>query len=649
MESLKKFMSGLNGKILSLSALPVIIIGLIAFAGNQFISSTYSDSQAELESLNEEVTNVETLSSAVQAANAKAQRLAADIALTHQSMLITRNVGLSTKTSNQKRALVSELGALSQSVADLRAFLEANKYVPASLDDALNGDADAKFTVETRKVFFQLVRLSTTVMNQYQLFSGANDRTIALVQSGDFAAANANFQFEETARLNAFNNGLFRLSSALNSSVNTLKQQTEIERDQLNETSSDSISNTILIITLLVLSMIVAIVVGAYFFTSKAIIKPIRSQVGAMNTLAAGQIDVDIPEAKDSDLAQIAKALASFKAGLLEKADLEEQQKQAEAEERAREEEAQRIERERLETERERERVEAEKNAQRTEKLEALLSGFEEKIGDVLNSVSSASNTLEQSAGMMKQIASDSEVQSNEVANASSMASSNVSSVAAASEEMAASIQEISRQVRTSNEMTQQATEQAESTDKLVQNLAKNIAKIDDVVQLINDIAEQTNLLALNATIEAARAGDAGKGFAVVASEVKALANQTAQATDEIQKQISTVQGMGNETSDGMATLLNVFQQTTEIASTITAAVEEQNSSTIEISQAAGQAANSTDTVSMNIDSLRDGNESARTASDQVFEASSTLSTQSENLQAVVQTFLQEIAEAQSA
>jgi methyl-accepting chemotaxis protein len=649
LNQIKQMLSGLNGKILILTGFPVIVIGIIAFAGISYVSGTFSSTQEQLTSLNVQVARADELSAIVEAANTRGQRLASDIARIHQSMLITRNAGLVRQTNTKKQELTNQLKALQESVQDLQHFLEQTSYVPAELDQALSENATSKFTLDARKVFFQLVRLSETVSNQFRLFVSANDRTIALAQSANFTEANANFQFEETARLNAFNGGLTRLADALGKTIIELKQQTVQERNALNEKSSDEISNGIVITMILILGLILVILIVAYVFTAKVIITPIRAQVGAMNKLAAGQMDVDIPETKDSDLAQIAKALSSFKTGLVEKANLEEQQKQAEAEERAREEEAQRLERERLETERERERIEAEKNVRRTEKLEALLNGFEEQIGDVLNSVSAASNTLEHSAGMMRQIASDSETQSNEVANASSMASTNVSSVAAASEEMAASIQEISRQVRTSTDMTQQATEQAENTDKLVQNLAKNIAKIDDVVQLINDIAEQTNLLALNATIEAARAGDAGKGFAVVASEVKALANQTAQATDEIQKQISTVQGMGNETSDGMATLLNVFQQTTEITSTIAAAVEEQNASTIEISQAAGQAANSTDTVSMNIGSLRDGNESARTASDQVFEASSTLSTQSENLQAVVQTFLQEIAEAQSA
>lgn len=649
LEQFKKIMSGLNGKILSLAVGPVLVIGIVAFIGNSFISGTFSSNQEQLNVLNAQVARADELSMIVENANTKAQRLAGNLAQTHQSMLITRNAKLAAQTNKTKEELSSELMTLKNGVAGLREYLEQTSYIPKELDLALSEDAETKFDLESRKVFFQLVRLSETVTNQFNLFATTNGRTIALAEAGNFDGANANFQFEETSRLNALNNGLLRLANALDRSFAELKSQSGLEREALNEQSGSTISSVIVTITIIIVALLAAIVVVAFWVSSKLVIAPIRSQVAAMNELADGRMDVDIPETRDSDLAQIAAALSSFKSGLVEKAKLEEQQKQAEAEERARQEETERLERARLDEEREKERLAADAASRRAEKLEMLLNDFQGQIGSVLKSVGEAAGTLEQSATTMRQIASDSEMQSNEVANASSMASSNVSSVAAASEEMAASIQEISRQVKTSTDMTMKATEQAEDTDKLVQDLATNISKIDDVVQLINDIAEQTNLLALNATIEAARAGDAGKGFAVVASEVKALANQTAQATDEIQKQISAVQAMGNETSKGMGTLLDAFKQTTEIAGSIAAAVEQQNASTIEISQSAGQAANSTDSVSMNIGDLRDGTQSARTASEQVFEASSMLSSQSENLQKVVEDFLRDIADAQAA
>ena len=128
------------------------------------------------------------------------------------------------------------------------------------------------------------------------------------------------------------------------------------------------------------------------------------------------------------------------------------------------------------------------------------------------------------------------------VANASEDASNNVQSVASATEELASSVREISAQVQESNRIAASAVKQADQTDSRINALSQAADRIGDVIKLITSVAEQTNLLALNATIEAARAGEAGRGFAVVAQEVKALAAQTAKATDEIGIQIAGMQ-----------------------------------------------------------------------------------------------------------
>jgi methyl-accepting chemotaxis protein len=169
---------------------------------------------------------------------------------------------------------------------------------------------------------------------------------------------------------------------------------------------------------------------------------------------------------------------------------------------------------------------------------------------------------------------------------------------AAASEELASSIQEIGGRVSKSSQIAVQATNQTKETAAAMDGLANSAQTIGNVVKLINDIASQTNLLALNATIEAARAGKADKGFAVVASEVKALANQTARATDEIAKQIQSAETGTGQAVKTIQTVNRTIESINQTAAAIAAAIEKQGAATQGISRNIQQAAAGTVEVS---------------------------------------------------
>lgn len=350
------------------------------------------------------------------------------------------------------------------------------------------------------------------------------------------------------------------------------------------------------------------------FLISRGIIRPLSGLTSGMKELAEGHFDVVLPglDRKD-EVGDMAQAVEAFKIKAEEKA-------RAEAEAKARQ-----------------DQIAAE---QRKRDMYQLADAFEEAVGEIVDTVSSASTELEASAGTLTSSASRAQELTTLVAAASEEASTNVQSVASATEEMSSSVNEISRQVAESASIAQEAVAQARKTNERVGELVKAAARIGDVVELINTIAGQTNLLALNATIEAARAGEAGRGFAVVASEVKALAEQTARATGEISQQIAGIQAATQESVGAIQEIGNTIGRMSEISSTIASAVEEQGAATREISRNVQQAAQGTTQVSYNITDVQRGATETGSASSQVLSAAQSLSSESNRLKLEVGKFL---------
>jgi PAS domain S-box-containing protein len=288
----------------------------------------------------------------------------------------------------------------------------------------------------------------------------------------------------------------------------------------------------------------------------------------------------------------------------------------------------------------EKKNTEAHVAMQRKSDMHKLAGEFESAVGEIIETVSSASTELEASASTLTATAERAQELTTSVAAASEEASTNVQSVASATEELTSSVNEISRQVQESARIANDAVHQATRTNDRVAELSKAAARIGDVVELINTIAGQTNLLALNATIEAARAGDAGRGFAVVASEVKALAEQTAKATGEIGQQISGIQAATQESVGAIREISGTIERLSEISSTIAAAVEEQGAATQEISRNVQQAAHGTMQVSSNITDVQRGASETGSASSQVLSAAQMLSGDSNRLKMEVGKFL---------
>lgn len=282
----------------------------------------------------------------------------------------------------------------------------------------------------------------------------------------------------------------------------------------------------------------------------------------------------------------------------------------------------------------------AEAKIQRGQRVDQITRDFESLIGELVESLSSSSTELEAAANTLTSTAETTGRTSGEAASASQEVSSNVQSVAVATEEITSSVGEIGRQVQESSRIAGEAVRQAQKTDASITELSQAANRIGDVVKLITAVAEQTNLLALNATIEAARAGEAGRGFAVVASEVKALAAQTAKATDEISAQISSMQTATQESVSTIKEIGTTINLISEISSAIAAAVEEQGAATQEISRSVQQAATLSGEVANSITDVSRGAGETGAASGQVLSSAQMLSSESTRLKTEVQKFL---------
>jgi methyl-accepting chemotaxis protein len=366
--------------------------------------------------------------------------------------------------------------------------------------------------------------------------------------------------------------------------------------------------------------MIIIAVVGVLFGMSAGfmigqygVAKPIRSIVELLRKLANGEFAVEVQGTdREDEIGDIAKAAVVFKDNGLAKVRMEQEQKENEK------------------------RVAEQRKAD----IIKMADSFEGAVGEIIETVSSASTELEASAESLTKTAERAQHVTTTVAAASEEASTNVQSVASATEKLSSSVNEISRQVQESARMANEAVDQARKTNDRVGELSKAAARIGDVVELINTIAGQTNLLALNATIEAARAGEAGRGFAVVASVVKALAEQTAKATGEIGQQITGIQAATQDSVTAIKEISGTIEKLSEISSTIAAAVEEQGAATQEISRNVQQAALGTEQVSSNITDVQRGAGETGSASSQVLSAAQSLSRDSNRLKLEVGKFL---------
>ncbi|MBR0841157.1 methyl-accepting chemotaxis protein [Bradyrhizobium liaoningense] len=356
---------------------------------------------------------------------------------------------------------------------------------------------------------------------------------------------------------------------------------------------------------------LIACIVG--LLLARGISRPIQTITDAMRQLAEGRHDVEIPNRDRRDeVGDMAHAVEVFKSNAIRVAGLQAEQEQN------------------------KQQAELEKKRAMAE----IADRFEASVQRVAAAVSSSATEMKSTAQSMSETTNRARHQSGAVATASEETSASVQTVAAAAEELSSSIAEITRQVNHSSAIIARAAEERERTRSTVEGLAVAAQRIGEVIELINGIASQTNLLALNATIEAARAGEAGRGFAVVASEVKALATQTAKATDEIGSQIAVIQKEAALAVDAIQSISQTISEVSGISASIGQAVMEQGTATKEIAHSVQVAASGTDQVTRDIAGVSLAVADAGASADHVLKSVDQVTQQSSILREEVHQFL---------
>jgi methyl-accepting chemotaxis protein len=409
--------------------------------------------------------------------------------------------------------------------------------------------------------------------------------------------------------------------AAAQSEAAKLKQTVDALVDQQSETAkinslhaADQIHSGKILLIVLAVTAIVAAILIAWLYVGRNVARRLGLLSDAMRRIADGDFNVQIEDRRGDEIADMAGALRFFRQTTVDAA-----------------------------TAHRKEIEQARALESRRQTVEAATQSFERAVSKIVQTLDRAAKAMDSSGRDMAASASRNQGQALATAAASEETMANVEIVATAAEELARSIEHITARVADSAAMARQATSEAQAITGTVESLSESVEEIEEVSNLIRNIAGQTNLLALNATIEAARAGEAGRGFAVVAQEVKGLAAKTGKATEEITRQIMTIEETTSRSVQTMKAIAATILQLDNLANDVAAAVQQQDTVTREIARNASAAAKGARDVSANITEVSSTAVKTGEVAGTVFTAAADLAAQSQQLRQEVERYLAQV------
>ncbi|MCC9625856.1 methyl-accepting chemotaxis protein [Thalassospira sp. MA62] len=510
-------------------------------------------------------------------------------------------------TANKTRAPILELERLGSAATSMiiSSTMETQavrlSIVPVRIR-GLYSDALANLeTIENQK----LKKFYVDLIDKMQALS-VGEGSLPDLRKRELAATEASYALvaQSSQYANAMREGVSELVSGLNQEVDQAASNAKTVEQQS--------------LTALVVVAVVGIVISLLIYVLYVRGNVLRRLGGLQKTmikLADGDLDVVVPTKGKDEISAMGRAVDVFKGNAIKVRDMQTEE----------------------------ERLNHERNEALRDELLSLADMLQNEVESAVNEIAALGNQLQGVSGQMRSSAELVSEQTEGVASSAREATGNVETVAAATEQLSSSNAEINRQMAESTRISNEASQRAQQTNDLVVSLSQSANRIGEVIALITDIAEQTNLLALNATIEAARAGDAGKGFAVVAAEVKNLANQTEKATEEIAGQISGIQKATGESVSAIDDINKIVEHINEIATTISAAVEQQGAATDEITRNVRGAADRTRAVSASITEVANETGKTGTLSGEVLSTAQDASDKVENLRSRINGILDDL------